>query len=90
MVSKYELRCYQDMSAVGWAHRNFVLGSILAGAILVMAVVGSTMALKPPVDDTDQSGISELTASQKRSNTVFELMSTASHTLPVESWEPAF
>jgi hypothetical protein len=47
MVSKHELRSYQD--ADGWASRNLVLGSILAAALLMMAVAGSTMAPKPYV-----------------------------------------
>jgi hypothetical protein len=47
MVSKHELRSYQD--ADGWESRNLVLGSILAAALLVMAAAGSTMASKPYV-----------------------------------------
>ena len=91
MVSKNELRGYQDMSVERWASRNFVLCSIIAGALLVMAAAGSTTALQPHADPTDHSGISELSASQKRSNTAFDLMSTASDKLPIESWgEHAF
>jgi hypothetical protein len=86
MVSKNELRSYQDMSVERWASRNFVLGSIIAGALLIMAVAGSTMGLQPHADPAGHSGISELSASQKRSNTAFYLMSTASEKLPIESW----
>jgi hypothetical protein len=74
------------MSLDRWASRNFFLCSIIAGAFLVMAVAGSTMALQPQMDPMDHSGIFEFSASQKRSNTAFDLMSTASDKLPIESW----
>jgi hypothetical protein len=90
MVGKDELRSYQDVGHERWASRNLVLGSILAGALLVMAVAGSTMALKPHVDLTDNSGISEISASEKPVPgglsaflSAFELMSKASDQLPV-------
>ena len=94
MVGKDELHIYQDMSAEGrqrhgsWVGRNIILGSIFAGGLLVMAAVGSTMALKAP-DNTasDNSRISELSASEKAGPppgpTLLELMSTAPHNLPV-------
>jgi hypothetical protein len=95
MVGKDELRSYQDVGHERWASRNLVLGSILAGALLVMAVAGSTMSLKPHVDLMDNSGISEVSASEKRfdpgSPSAFELMSKASDQLPVQPWgEQAF
>ena len=50
MVSKHEqLRSYQDEDGRRWVSRNLVLGSILAAALLMMAVTGSTMAPKPYV-----------------------------------------
>jgi hypothetical protein len=44
------------------------------------------MGLQPHADPAGHSGVSELSASQKRSNTAFDLMSTASEKLPIESW----
>ena len=87
MVSKYELRRYQDaQEAKRWTSRNFVLGSIFAAAVVLMAVAGSTMAPKPYVDN---AGV-DISASQSHPDTPFALMSRASANLPVESWEPAF
>ena len=83
MVSKHELRSYQDGR---WASRNLILGSILAAAVLMMAVVGATLTPKPYVD---QGGV-DISASQRHSDTAFALMSRAPANLPVESWEPAF
>ena len=85
MVSKNELRGYQGASVERWASRNFVLGSIAAAALLIMAMAGFTMPLQPAADPTVY-GISEFSAAQKRSTTALDLMSTASDTLPVESW----
>ena len=85
MVSKHELRSYQD--ADGWESRNLALGSILAAALLVMAVAGSTMASKPYVG---KGGVDISAASPRDSDTPFALMSRAPANLPVESWEPAF
>ena len=87
MVSKHELRRYQDEEeARRWASRNFVLGSIFAAAVLLLAVAGSTMAPKPYVDN---GGI-DISASRSHPDTPFALMSRASANLSVESWEPAF
>ena len=92
MVSKEELGSYLHMSAEGrqkhegWASRNIVLGSMLAGALLVTAAIGSTMEWKPHVDLTDNSAISELSTSAKPvpgGLSAFELMSRASDQLPV-------
>jgi hypothetical protein len=87
MVGKHELRRYQDaQEARRWASRNFVLGSIFAATLVLMAVSGSTMAPKPYVGN---AGV-DISASQSHPNTPFALMSRASANLPVESWEPAF
>jgi hypothetical protein len=87
MVSKNELRGYQDMSVERWTSRNFVLCSIIAAAVVLMAVVGSTMAPKPYLGN----GGVDISASQGgHPDTPFALMSRASANLPVESWEPAF
>ena len=91
MVTEHELRSYQGAEGRLWQSRNLVLGSMLAAALLVTALVGSTMEVpKPRVDLADQSGISEISASHRDSDTAFGLMSRASKNLPVESWEPAF
>jgi hypothetical protein len=75
-----------------WITRNVVVGSILAGGLLCMALVGSGASISPR-----QAGaqITELSASQKHSDqgapSAFELMSRASDQLrvrPVD--EPAF
>jgi hypothetical protein len=51
MVSKGEL-LYRNAEETGrWVNRMFVVGSIFAGAILFMAVAGSTMAPKPFADN---------------------------------------
>ena len=84
MVSKHELRSYQD--ADGWASRNLVLGSILAAAVLMMAVAGLTLAPKLLVGN----GAVDISASRRHSDTSIPLESRASRSLPVESWEPAF
>jgi hypothetical protein len=87
MVGKHELRRYLDSDeARRWANRNFVLGSIFAAAVLMMAVAGSTMAPKPSVGN----GGVDISASQGHLDTPFSLMSRASANFPVESWEPAF
>jgi hypothetical protein len=63
------------MSAERWASRNFILGSILATAFIMVAVAGAT---NPRVNPTGPSaGISP-----------FALMSAASAKLPVENWGP--
>ena len=91
MVSEHELRSYQGAEGRLWQSRNFVLGSMVAAALLLTALVGSTMEpQKPRADLADQSGISEISTSQKGSDTPFELMSRASKNLAVESWEPAY
>ena len=77
MVSKHELRSYQDGR---WASCNLILGSILAAAVLMMAVVGATLTPKPYVD---QGGV-DISASQKHSDTAFALMSRAPANIPVE------
>jgi hypothetical protein len=87
MVSKRELRRYQDAEeARRWASGNFVLGSIFAATVLLMAVAGSTMAPNPYVGN----GGVDISASQRHSDTPFALMSRASAHLPIELWEPAF
>jgi hypothetical protein len=87
MVSKRELRRYQDSEeARRWASRNFVLGSIFAATVLLMAVAGSTMAPTPHVG----SGGVDISASQRHPDMPFALMSRASAHLPIELWEPAF
>jgi hypothetical protein len=89
MVSTQELRGYQDTKdARRWTSRNFVLGSIFAAAVLLMAVAGSTMAPKPYVGNN--SGVDISASAQGHPDTPFALMSRASANLPVESWEPAF
>jgi hypothetical protein len=87
MVSKHEqLRSYQDENGRRWVSRNLVLGSILAAAVLFMAVAAFTMTPKPYVAN---SGV-DISASQSHLDTPFALMSRAPANLPVESWEPAF
>ena len=88
MVSEHEIRSYQDAQGRLWQSRSVVLGSIIAAALFVTALAGSTMKAQPRVDLADQSGISEISASQRDSNTTLELMSRAKD-LPRESWEPA-
>jgi hypothetical protein len=90
-VSKHEICSYQDAEGRLWQNRNVVLGSITAAAILVTALVGSTMeAPKPSVELANEFATSEISASARGSDTAFALMSTASKNLPTESWEPAF
>jgi hypothetical protein len=87
MISQRELRRYQDAEEMRcWASRNFVLGSIVAAAVLFMAVAGSTMVPKPH----EGAGGVDISASQMHPGTPFALMSTAHANLPFESWEPAF
>ena len=86
MVSKHELRSYQGEDGRRWESRNLFLGSILAAAVLMMAVAGLTLTAKPYVGN----GGVDISASQRHSDTSFALMSRASRNLPVESWEPAF
>ena len=87
MVSKGEL-LYRNADEVGRSvSRNFVLGSIFAAAVLLMAVAGSTMAPKPYASN---GGVDISAASLRHSDTPFEIISRASANLPVESWEPAF
>jgi hypothetical protein len=88
MVCKNELRRYQDAEeARRWASRNFVLGSIFAAMVLLMAVAGSTMMPKPYVGN---GGVDISASAPGHPDTPFALMSRASANLPVESWEPAF
>jgi hypothetical protein len=88
MVSKGELLYRNAEETRRWVNRNFVLGSIFAAAVLLMAVAGSTMAPKPYVGNN--IGIDISASAQGHSDTPFALMSTAPANLPVESWEPAF
>jgi hypothetical protein len=87
MVSKHELRSYQDADGRRWESRNLVLGSILAAAVLIMAVAAG-LTLKPKL--LVGNGGVDISASQKHSAASFALMSRASRNLPVESWDPAF
>jgi hypothetical protein len=87
MVSKHEqLRSYQDEEGRRWVSRNLVLGSILAAAVLFMAVAAFTMTPKPSVG---HGGV-DISASRRHSATPFAPMNRAPRNLPVESWEPAF
>ena len=87
MISKRELRRYRDAEEMRcWASRNFVLGSIVAAAVLFTAVAGSSMVPKPHAGD----GGVDISASQRHADTPFALMSRAPANLPFESWEPAF
>ena len=88
MVGKHEVRRYQDTNeARRWASRNFVLGSIFAAAVVLMAVAGSTMAPKPYVVN---GGVDVSASAPGHPDTPFALMTRASENLPVESWEPAY
>jgi hypothetical protein len=84
MVSKHELRSYQDEDDRRWASRNFVLGS--AAAVLMMAVAAFVLTPKPSVG---HGGV-DISASRRHSDAPFALMNRASRNLPAESWEPAF
>jgi hypothetical protein len=86
MVSKHELRSYQDEDDRRWASRNLVLGSILAAAVLMMAAAAFMLTPKPSVG---HGGV-DISASRRQSDTPFALMNRASRNLPVESWEPVF
>ena len=86
MVSKHELRSYQNADLRRWESRNLILGSILVAALLVMAVAGLTLTAKPYVGN----GGLDISASRRHSDTPFALMRRTSRNLPVESWEPAF
>jgi hypothetical protein len=75
-----------------WITRNFVVGSILSGGLLFMALAGSGASIRPREAGAQ---ITELSASQKHpdqgASPAFELMSRASDQLPVRpADEPAF
>jgi hypothetical protein len=86
MASKGELLYRNAEEAGRWVNRNFILGSIFAAAVLLMAVAGSTMVPK----SVSNGGVDISAASPTRPDTPFALMSRAPANLPVESWEPAF
>ena len=87
MVSKGELLHRNAEETGRWVSRNFVVGSIFASAVVLMAVAGSTMAPKPYVGN---SGVDISGSAQGHPDAPFALMSRAPSNLPVESWEPAF
>ena len=71
MVSKGE-RLYRNAEETRrWVSRNFVLASIFAGTVLLMAVAGSTMMPKPYVDN---GGVDISAASPAHPDTPFALL----------------
>jgi hypothetical protein len=87
MARERELRKYQGPEeARRRLSHNLVVGWMLALALFMMAVAGSTLMAKPYVDN----GGVDISASQRHFDTPFALMYRAPKNLPVESWGPAF